>query len=157
MTLKVQYQVQVCKKKVQARNLNLNLFLRSFSSLLSTQAYKLQAVISMVVYVSPGVFLGCCRRTFEWFPIHAVATLFDVSVLSYFFSFFSTHFSKKRWVLFYYQGQKLGSRVNLNFLNVSKYPEYEKSRFPIFIYMYVQILWLELVSQFLTIWAEIWI
>jgi len=38
-----------------------------------------------------------------------------------------THFSKKRWVLFYYRGQKLGSRVN--FLDVLKYPEYENRIF----------------------------
>jgi len=38
-----------------------------------------------------------------------------------------THFLKKRWVLFYYRGQKLGSRVN--FLHVLKYPEYENRIF----------------------------
>ena len=32
-----------------------------------------------------------------------------------------THFSKKKWALFYYRGQKLGSRVN--FLDVLKYLE----------------------------------
>jgi len=39
----------------------------------------------------------------------------------------STHFSKERWVLFYYWGHKLGSRVN--FLDVLKYPECENRIF----------------------------
>ena len=65
-----------------------------------------------------------------------------------------THFSKKRWVLLYYRGQKLGSRVN--FLDVLKYPKYENRIFRVSC-TYVQIFWLELVSQFSTVSAEIWI
>ena len=45
-----------------------------------------------------------------------------------------THFSKKRWVLFYYRGEKLGSRVN--FLDVLKYPEYENRIFRVS-YIYI--------------------
>jgi len=51
---------------------------------------------------------------------------------------FFTYFSKKRWVLFYYRGQKLGSRVN--FLDVLKYPEYKNRIFRVsYIYIYIYI------------------
>ena len=48
---------------------------------------------------------------------------------------FFTHFSKKRWVLFYYWSQKLGSRVN--FLDVLKYPEYENRTFRVLYTYYI--------------------